>query len=73
MLPSRVLFVISLLLILTGALFAQDKLKITGRVLDTNGAAVTGASDWLEAIIQAVCRQFPVGIREAESTIESEK
>ncbi|MDQ3711268.1 MAG: carboxypeptidase regulatory-like domain-containing protein [Acidobacteriota bacterium] len=42
--PNRILFVISLLLIFTGALFGQDKLKITGRVLDSNGAAIAGAS-----------------------------
>ena len=41
--PSRVLFVLSLLFILAGALLAQDKLKIKGRVLDVNGAAVAGA------------------------------
>ncbi len=41
---SRILFVVSFLLILTGALFAQNKSKITGRVLDTNGAPVTRAS-----------------------------
>ena len=42
--PSRILFVLTHLLILHGALFAQDKLKINGRVLDTNGAAVMGAN-----------------------------
>jgi len=42
--PIRILFVVSLLSILTGASFAQGTLAITGHVLDSNGAAIAGAS-----------------------------
>ena len=41
---SRILLAASLLLLLSGTHLAQDKSKITGRVSDTNGAAVAGAS-----------------------------
>ncbi len=41
----RLLFTASFLSILTGTLLAQDSLRITGRILDTNGAAITGAND----------------------------
>jgi protocatechuate 3,4-dioxygenase beta subunit len=44
MLLNRVLFAVSLLLILTTAIFAQNKLKVTGRVLDTSGATVANAN-----------------------------
>ena len=41
---ARLLFALSFLLVFTGTLLAQDKLKITGRVLDANGAAVIGGN-----------------------------
>lgn len=44
MLLNRVLFAVSLLLILTTAIFAQNKLKVAGRVLDTSGATVANAN-----------------------------
>lgn len=37
--------------------------KILGAFVDSRGRA----GDWLEALDRAICRQFPAGIREAES------
>lgn len=44
MLLNRFVCLMSLILISTGITLAQEKLKITGRVSDSNGAAVTGAN-----------------------------
>lgn len=40
---SRILLVAVLLMILTISLLAQDKLKVSGRVQDANGASIAGA------------------------------
>ena len=44
MFHSRILFAAALLLIFTPSVFAQNKIKISGRVMDANGASVPNAT-----------------------------
>jgi protocatechuate 3,4-dioxygenase beta subunit len=44
MVLARLLFASFFLFVFAGTLLAQDRLKVTGRVLDANGAVVTGGN-----------------------------
>lgn len=75
MLPSRILFAVLFLLVFSGALFAQGKLKITGRMSDSNGAAVTGVSVSLSRIDVRFERQVVTdesGVFEFDNLTEGE-